>query len=188
MCMVIHMPWFVDWSPKAGGSVVGSVRGVQQKSAKNASSASICRSMVVQENWSKPVLNVHALIWYMLCTQYIWSIWMYCAELLIVNCFAGHDISSRRCKESINFTSTASFTCCCWWCWTKYGLHVNVYPNIITMPINVSKLSTWIYIADHDQDPEYIVKHSRYLLTVEDMQTLYQGKWLNDQVKWNTLT
>ena len=190
MCMAIHMPWFVDWLPKAGGSAVGSVRGVQQKSAKSASSASICQSMVVQENWSKPVLNVHALIWYMLCTQYIWFIWMYCAELLFANCFAGHNSSSWKCKGSIDFTSTASFTCCCWWYWTKYGLHVNVYPyiHVITMSVDVSKLCTWIYIVDHDEDPAYIVKHSRYLLTVEDMQTLYQVKWLNDQVKWNTLT
>ena len=39
-----------------------------------------------------------------------------------------------------------------------------------------------------NEEPAYIVKHDAYILTTEYIQTLHQGKWLNDQVKQNTLT
>lgn len=45
-----------------------------------------------------------------------------------------------------------------------------------------------IYLDTNDTDtgPLYIVKHSEDYLTVEDMQRIYQGRWLNDQVTIST--
>ena len=51
----------------------------------------------------------------------------------------------------------------------------------------VNRHSTVLDKNDVDTGPAYIVKHPKAYLTVEDIQRVYQGRWLNDQVRKCTL-
>ena len=44
-------------------------------------------------------------------------------------------------------------------------------------------ISLPIAIVESDDGPAYIVKHSTTLLTLDELRAVYQGGWLNDQVK-----